>query len=267
MCETVLTICANCGADIGVEFTRLADKVFCVECGAKLILCAECGEVVALDDSVSGYCQSCYDEQFATCDGCNEDFPVDDITESPNGRKHFCSDCYNERFTTCHSCENDCPVDDCHDSEDGNSYCSDCYSDLYTHCNRCNCEIDRERALCDNDGDEYCSDCYSDKEGENWDTDRFSPSTCYDEIRSHRRFGIELETSDCPSHEDLRLVTCFGCKDDDSIGGKEFISPILSSDRGLEVVREFRDRRVDSLLTRSAAITSTLTQKTLTLPP
>jgi hypothetical protein len=48
-----------------------------------------------------------------------------------------------------------------------------------------------------------------------------------------------LETSDCPNYQGLREDTCFGCKEDGSISGKEFISPVLSSNAGLEEVRSF----------------------------
>jgi hypothetical protein len=48
-----------------------------------------------------------------------------------------------------------------------------------------------------------------------------------------------LETSSCPDHETIKDDTCFGCKEDGSITGKEFISPPLSSDKGLAAIRQF----------------------------
>jgi hypothetical protein len=48
-----------------------------------------------------------------------------------------------------------------------------------------------------------------------------------------------LETSECERYQELQGETYFGAKDDASITGKEFISPILSSDKGLEAIREF----------------------------
>ena len=72
-----------------------------------------------------------------------------------------------------------------------------------------------------------------------WEFRVFPPVGNFVEIGSRRRFGVELETSKCPDHEDIRDDTCFGCKEDGSIDGKEFISPPLSSDRGLEAIRHF----------------------------
>ena len=48
-----------------------------------------------------------------------------------------------------------------------------------------------------------------------------------------------METSECPDCEDLQGNTCFGCKEDGSIDGKEFVSPVLSSDAGLEAIEDF----------------------------
>jgi hypothetical protein len=48
-----------------------------------------------------------------------------------------------------------------------------------------------------------------------------------------------LETSTCPNHTKLKGKTYFGAKEDGSIGGLEFYSPILRGDRGLSAVRKF----------------------------
>jgi hypothetical protein len=81
----------------------------------------------------------------------------------------------------------------------------------------------------------YCRDCSS----EGWDEEYFSPGDSFSAIGSTRKFGVELETSECPDYEELRGQTVFGCKDDGSIDGKEFVSPILSSDAGLTAIEEF----------------------------
>jgi hypothetical protein len=60
-------------------------------------------------------------------------------------------------------------------------------------------------------------------------------------IGSSRRFGIELEVCTAPRHEALQNRTSFGAKHDGSVSGEsmEFVSPILSGDRGLEAVTNF----------------------------
>jgi hypothetical protein len=58
-------------------------------------------------------------------------------------------------------------------------------------------------------------------------------------IASDRCFGVELETSDCPNHARIKSKTCFGCKEDCSIDGLEFESPILRGDKGLASIKKF----------------------------
>jgi hypothetical protein len=61
----------------------------------------------------------------------------------------------------------------------------------------------------------------------------------YDRIGSTRRFGVELETSRCENHRSIRGGTIWECKSDCSIEGKEFVSPILYGDQGLDEVIDF----------------------------
>jgi hypothetical protein len=61
----------------------------------------------------------------------------------------------------------------------------------------------------------------------------------FERIKSARRFGIELETHQCDGYESIRDKSVFGAKDDGSIDGKEFISPPMSGDEGLEHVETF----------------------------
>jgi hypothetical protein len=122
--------------------------------------------------------------------------------------------------------------------EGGDDYCHDCYYDRYTTCDSCNAEILRDEAYC-NDNGTYCEGCYSERDGE-WDSRHFHVATpTYVEIRSTRKFGIELETSECGDYFDLDGETKFGCKEDGSIDGKEFVSPVLYGDEGLSEIRRF----------------------------
>lgn len=51
-------------------------------------------------------------------------------------------------------------------------------------------------------------------------------------------FGVELEISEANAYQDLDGKTAFGCKSDCSVhgDGREFVSPVLSGDEGLETV-------------------------------
>lgn len=80
--------------------------------------------------------------------------------------------------------------------------------------------------------------CYID---EGWDRGRFAPETAtYNKIGSERRFGVELEYNEVPeSVYDLEGSTVFGAKEDCSVEGGEFDSPILYGDQGLDEVHKF----------------------------
>ena len=58
---------------------------------------------------------------------------------------------------------------------------------------------------------------------------------------SARAFGIEIETATCRFAERLRNKTAFGAKYDATCTGREFVSPILGGDEGLQTVRDFCD--------------------------
>jgi len=62
------------------------------------------------------------------------------------------------------------------------------------------------------------------------------------EMRSLRRFGVELETSRCFRASRLERKTVYGAKRDGSIDGLEFVSPILQGDAGLRATRGFCTR-------------------------
>jgi hypothetical protein len=83
----------------------------------------------------------------------------------------------------------------------------------------------------------YCPDCHGGRE--NFDAKRFShDDNSYNKI-GHRKFGVEIETDDCPGYEDFDGSYHFGAKDDGSINGKEFVSAVLSGDKGLKAVDDF----------------------------
>jgi len=72
-----------------------------------------------------------------------------------------------------------------------------------------------------------------------WNTGNEIHSLEYNRVGSPLCFGIELETASCPKHTELRGKTQFGVKEDGSINGLEFISPILSGNAGLNEIRSF----------------------------
>lgn len=60
-------------------------------------------------------------------------------------------------------------------------------------------------------------------------------------VKSARTFGIEIETATCRFVERLKGKTTFGAKYDATVTGREFDSPILCGDEGLQEVIDFCD--------------------------
>ena len=84
--------------------------------------------------------------------------------------------------------------------------------------------------------------------GDGWEAGVFDkPNTTYAQLGSTRRFGIELEFDDLPYDAlDINGRTLFGAKEDGSVDGGEFVSPILYGDDGLSECEDFCDLAVDS---------------------
>jgi hypothetical protein len=61
----------------------------------------------------------------------------------------------------------------------------------------------------------------------------------YQRVGSKRKYGVEIETSSCATHGQLRGRTNFGNKYDPTVSGREFDSPILYGDEGFDHIDEF----------------------------
>jgi hypothetical protein len=58
---------------------------------------------------------------------------------------------------------------------------------------------------------------------------------------SNRTFGVEIETAQCNNAHKVEGKTVFGAKYDSTVTGREFDSPILSGDEGLQAVTNLCD--------------------------
>lgn len=124
--------------------------------------------------------------------------------------------------------------------------CLKCFDRGYRFCELCGDVIRREESTyagtCQWQGLNVCCPCH---ERRNWNGSNWKPTpvpwskVSYDKIGSKRKYGVEIETSWCPEWEKLHDNTYFGAKDDCSVSGKEFDSPVLYGDEGLDHLREF----------------------------
>jgi len=95
-------------------------------------------------------------------------------------------------------------------------------------------------------GQTFCYDChYYYTEAQRYGNDRWRPTAfdlsfvSYERIGSKRKFGVEIETSNCDNYRELYHRTKFGCKADCTVSGLEFDSPVLYGDEGLDYIVEF----------------------------
>lgn len=181
------------------------------------------------------WCNDCAEENLFYCEGCNEYHNNDDSYVGPDDYR-YCEACFDRRFTHCAGCSEPISRDDCCSHDGGSDYCSECFSERYSECEGCGETFDNDDLHSEHDG-LYCNDCCNSGD---WARGADVIGQTFDEIGSRRRFGVELETSSCPDHTELKGRTCFGAKPDGTSGvEKEFDSPKLGGDEGLAAVREF----------------------------
>ena len=167
--------------------------------------------------------------------------------------------------TSCRSCNRHYPSDEGSIFE---GFCAQCIDQQYVICAECGRLTHRGRTPVGRrllpghlggdaymvEGEVVCYLCYDthDSSGQYWQPKPLDVSfATYDRIGSKRKFGVEIETSHCRRREELQEHTNFGCKDDPSVPGREFDSPIMYGDEGLDHIVDFlamaneRDWQVD----------------------
>ena len=122
-CESVL-ICDDCSRE------NDSGKRICEKCAEDYYTCECCDTVIRGEDSVYAddriWCQSCYDENYSTCDDCGESCSNDSANRDSRGTC-VCQSCYENGWITCEDCDRLCTHDDSH-------YCESCEQCV---CNSC----------------------------------------------------------------------------------------------------------------------------------
>lgn len=230
--------CYDCNTTESVEYYS-GRHAYCYPCyTVDHMRCHHCDSPLRWDYRIEAegrsYCQGCHQNLFVVCHGCNNQVLNSGIIVH-NGN-HFCADCAEQYQQTCCSCNRTAPLSDIHDLNLG-FYCESCYEEQFVKCFRCNGDCRIDDAI-EGEGGWLCSCCES--ETSDWGSSEFNPTTnSYDELESQLTYGIEIETSSCRGFSALSGKTIWGCTNDFSISGKEFISPPLCGDEGLNNIREF----------------------------
>ncbi len=208
------------------------------------VICYRCQQPFPHDNMViingdQPYCQLCHSFWHQFCDACGipHDTPdmvhIDDI--------FYCTNCAHQNLLTCCECG-----DTSADFRPINLgiFCPSCLEEYIGCCHNCDCYCRLT------DGGEYNTEdnnevtlCYTCELGcITWPVKEFKPDQSnFNEIQSIRTFGIEIETSKCNRFSELKKDTIWGCTNDYSISGKEFITPPLYGDEGLKLIRDFCD--------------------------
>jgi len=120
-------------------------------------------------------------------------------------------------------------------------YCANCYARCFFTCDECGTQQHSyDRVHHPGTGQSLCYPC--DERISTWNATPLLSNGTRTELRSARRFGIELETERCNGYRKLRGKIVYGAKYDGSISGMEFVSPILQGDKGLWATRGFCTR-------------------------
>lgn len=115
-------------------------------------------------------------------------------------------------------------------------YCYTCIRQRRDVCEQCGTIRDRGTMRRDNRDRPTCSGCYKPewKAGE-WTTTR----NTYARASRGFTYGVEIETSRSEHFGEMEGETVWGCVPEASTSGREFISPVLWGDAGLQEIADF----------------------------
>tara|TARA_R100001082_G_scaffold62219_1_gene34824 strand:- start:2173 stop:3969 length:1797 start_codon:yes stop_codon:yes gene_type:complete len=84
----------------------------------------------------------------------------EDLIRVSNG-EDVCQNCYDEEFTTCYGCQDEIHNDSSRYSEmHGENYCDDCYEDTFSSCAECDAEVHRDEIHFNHRDEPVCEYCY-----------------------------------------------------------------------------------------------------------
>lgn len=138
-------------------------KVYCANCDEQIR-----GREFTYDGDV--YCESCYNENFADCNGCGDTYHVDNLAASGVDYEMYCESCYNDKFTFCDKCGKDIRKSKKYRTPDHPKYsklCSVCVENEMTFCD--DCQEWKYQCTHTEDGYDACDACLKDcyeKDGE-----------------------------------------------------------------------------------------------------
>ena len=226
MSENMNNACTNCGCTneelFELEVNGETVNV-CADCAEALgfVQCADCGEWIPEDEAritADGdtICESCYDDDYFTCEDCGEIHPNSELVEvNPGtyGVTYVCESCADRNYYKCEECGEYFSDDRIHEDHCGTVICDDCYERYdYVTCEDCERIVRYDDAnYCESDGCYYCDNCVDDH-NDSGDFHNYGykpePEFQYRSGEGTNRsqiltFGVELEVDCGDDHEDL----------------------------------------------------------------
>lgn len=243
-------VCAG-GCGTSDTWVLTPEGVMCERCVADLYTkCADCGKMLRYDDwgecddlqigpDERERCLSCDCATFSICTYCDRRTAREggDVRVNPDKpSEEFCVYCWGRLWFTCTTCNEVFSRQLAFGAPSGNScHCEECFEQRYFLCSGCRGSFNRDE-MRGWDGDPFCEDCYGNADV--WKPQPWSGVVGgFERIGSERCYGVELETECCDGYRELHGHTQWGCVYECSTPGREFVSPILQGDGGLEEIR------------------------------
>lgn len=196
-------------------------------------ICAECGKEIDADEEVyelpngEFICESCYDNDYFTCEECGDVIRYDDAVSVNNGTVYVCGYCAENvsKYYRCDCCEEWFTaryMGQFYDHE-GNNVCQECVNKEYSTCCVCDELFLRDDLIFDDRTEEfYCPDCerynkkaihdYSYKPEPKYKTHEHDEFWTDKSIRE-LLFGVELEIDKGDDPEETAGEIIDACED------------------------------------------------------
>jgi hypothetical protein len=200
---------SECGFYVGHNLKDLPSNYTIEMEGGSCYTCAGCHESVSEDYSFCAndetYCESCYSENFTTCERCDDTTASDDaeavitrFSHRGNTTQTWCRYCARNYASECDRCDAHYSDDTFSRNVQGENWCEECAEDS-THCEECD-EDFPSSDVNEFDNRMLCNDCFSSAEielAEELDTE--------DSIADENAPSVPLSSSSILSQAELAM--------------------------------------------------------------
>ena len=171
-----MATCTKCGREVCKdELIDIEDELVCKDCAEEMgyVQCQDCGEWFKAE---YGYeyedeplCESCYENNYCTCEDCGEIIPYCDAVAIHDSRRiivcYVCEDCADNNYYQCEDCGRWFTENAVYTDDYDNVVCTRCFD--YNGWNTCeDCGLLTHDLYEGDDGEYYCESCFGDHQSE-----------------------------------------------------------------------------------------------------